>query len=474
MTLDATGFSRPRLADTKTEIDGLMTDALGPVNVEPDSVVGQLDGIWSEGVDNVYEDLQDVYDSQYPYSAEGTSLDGAVAFVGLERLEASATVVTAAAYGTEGTLVDAGSLAHSDIQYSSTSDVIISRANALDVTIDVNTISNTAAYNMLVGGTAVTYTTDSSATVAEIVAGLAALLNADPLVAVVVGSSLRIYAIDLETPFSITVDAKLTISKLGSPVVFVASVTGQVAAPAGSLINIDTPINGWSSLYNLKPGDIGNDVESDIALRLRQASSVRSTGSATVEAIKAKLLANVPSVVSVQIYENRTLITNADGAPGKSYETVIVGGTDSVIAEQIWLTKPAGIETYGNETIAVVDSNGDSQNVSFSRPVAVYGWLTVAVTALDTEETLPVSAIAAIKQAVVDYANADIGVGSDIIIQRFIGPIYAAVSGIGAMTITAAVTANSGDTPTYGSSNISITNTQIAVFDVSRVVVTGI
>jgi uncharacterized phage protein gp47/JayE len=474
MTLDATGFSRPRLADTKVEIDQLMTDALGPVNTAPDSVVGQLDGIWSEGVDNVYEDLQNTYDAMYPNTAEGTSLDGAVAFVGLTRIAASATVVTAAAYGTEGTLVPAGSLAHADIQYTSTSDVIISRANALDVTIDVATISNAAAYNILAGGTAVTFTTDSTATAAEIVAGLAALLNIAPLIALVVGSSLRVYAADLETPFAITVDSKLTISKLGSPVVFVANSTGANTVPVGALINIDTPVNGWNSIYNLAAGAIGRNTETDIELRLRHASSVRATGSATVEAIKSKLLANVPSVVSVQIYENRTSITNADGVPAKSYETVIVGGTDSVIAEQIWLTKPAGIETYGDTTIAVLDSNGDPQNVSFSRPVTLYGWLTVAITSLDTEETLPVSAIAAIKQAAVDYANANIGVGSDIIIQRFIGPVYGAVSGIGSMAITAATTANPTDTPTYGSANIVITNTQIAVFDISRVVVTGI
>lgn len=474
MTLDATGFSRPRLADTKTEIDQLMNDALGPVNVAPDSVVGQLDGIWSEGIDNVYEDLQNTYDSQYPYSAEGTSLDGSVAFVGLERLSASATVVTAAAYGTEGTLIPAGSLAHADIQYFSTSDVIISRANALDVTIDVNTVSNTAAYNMLVGGTSVTFTTDSTATTAEIVTGLAALLNAAPLVAIVVGSSLRIYASDLETPFAVTVDSKLTISKRGSPVVFMANTTGANTVPVGALINIDTPLDGWTSLYNLAAGSVGNDTETDIQLRLRHESSVRSTGSATVEAIKSKLLANVPSVTSVQIYENRTNVTNSDGIPGKSYEVVIVGGTDSVIAEQIWLTKPAGIETYGNDTIMVLDSNGDAQDVSFSRPVTLYGWLTVAITSLDTEETLPVTAIAAIKQAAVDYANANIIVGADIIIQRFIGPIYTAVSGIGSMTITAATTVNIGDTPTYVSTNIVITNTQIAVFDISRVVVTGI
>lgn len=94
MALSSTGFSRARLADIKADYDARFTEALGPVNTEPDAVVGQLIGIFAAALDDVNEALQDTYDAMYPYSAEGTSLDGAVSFVGLERLAASATTVT--------------------------------------------------------------------------------------------------------------------------------------------------------------------------------------------------------------------------------------------------------------------------------------------------------------------------------------------------------------------------------------------
>lgn len=474
MTVTAEGFSRPRLNDIKAEIDADMADALGPVNVNPDAVVGQLDGIWAEGSDNLYETLQNTYDSMYVFSAEGAALDGAVAFVGLERLDATETIVTAAAYGTEGTLIPSGSLSHVDINYISTSDVVISRANALDVEIEVNTVSNATAYNLLAGGLSFTYTSDADATSEEILAGLAALINFDPFYAAIESSKLRIYTLDKITPFAITVDSKLTISKRGSPVVFVASEKGQFEAPVGSLTSIDTPIIGWDSLYNLAAGITGREVETDTELRLRHASSVRATGSATVEAIRARMLADVDGVTSIQIYENRTAITSDDGIPPHAFESVIVGGVNSEIADQLWLTKPAGIETHGNVTVNVLDSTGDLQTVAFSRATTKYGWLNISVDSLDTEEVLPITAELAIKQAAVDYANASIGVGDDVIIQRFYGPIYAAVDGIASMTITADITDAPGDTPSYSAANISIAKAEIAVFDITRVNVSGL
>lgn len=472
--LTATGFSRDRLADIKTEYDGLVTDALGPVNTNADSVIGQLEGIWAEGVDNVQESLQDTYDSMYPSSAEGTSLDGAVEFVGLSRIAASATVVTAAAYGTEGTVVPVGSICHADITYTSTSDVVISRANALDVEIEVNTVSNSTAYNIYAGGESSTYTSDSSATAEEIIAGIAAAASSSALLAVATGSTLRLTAADGESPFALTVDSKLTITKRGSPVVFVASVTGAKACPIGALASIDTPIDGWDEVYNLKAGAIGRDVESDTDLRARHATGVRATGSATVEAIKSRMLADVDSVTSIQIYENRTNITSIDGIPPHAFESVIVGGTDSEVANQLWLTKPAGIETHGNTSINVIDSAGDVQVIEFSRPVSQYIWINVNIDSLNSEETLPATAESSIKTAVLNYGNAYIGNGLDVILQRFKGPIYTAVEGIGDMTITAGATASESSTPSYSASNISISKSQDAVFALNRITVSGL
>jgi len=159
MPLNLTGFTRLRLAEIKAEYDRLFTDALGPVNTSADSVTGQIIGIFSAALDDVQESLQDVYDAMYPASAEGTSLDGAVSFAGLSRLGSTSTTVVGAAYGSEGTLIPAGALARSGaVSYTSARDVIISRANALDVEIEVVGVLNLTAYQVIAGGVLATYT----------------------------------------------------------------------------------------------------------------------------------------------------------------------------------------------------------------------------------------------------------------------------------------------------------------------------
>ncbi len=99
MSLTANGLERPRLNELKASLDALFTEALGPVTTTPDSVVGQLTGIEAEALANLWEAVQDNYDSMYPFSAEGTALDGAVSFVGIERLPATPTTVIAMVYG---------------------------------------------------------------------------------------------------------------------------------------------------------------------------------------------------------------------------------------------------------------------------------------------------------------------------------------------------------------------------------------
>lgn len=470
MPLNLTGFTRLRLAEIKTLYDQRFTDALGPVNTNPDSVTGQVIGIFSAALDDVQESLQDVYDAMYPASAEGVSLDGAVSFVGIERLAATPTTVVGAAYGVEGTFLPTGVLARSGaIEYQSTADVVIGRANALDVEIEVTTVSNSTAYQVIAGGVLATYTSDASATAAEIAAGLVAAFNPDNFVAVANGSKFRLYSKDLISKFTLTVDGSLTITKLSSPVNFTAIALGANACHSGTLTTIDTPINGWDSLINLAAGSVGRAVETDAELRTRHATGVRATGSATVKAIKARLVADVPEITSAYVYENRSMYT-VDGMPPHSIECVVVGAADQTVREKIYELKPAGIETYGLISGAVTDDNGDTQTVKFSRPVTQYAWVRVSVDLLYPEETYPATAQASIKEAVMAHA-ATIEVGEDIITQRFYGPIYASTSGIGKITVEIAVTASPSDTPACSTNNISIVRAGIAAFDISRVTV---
>lgn len=475
MTVTAEGFDRPRLPEIKADYDQRFTDALGPVNTAPDAVVGQIIGIFSEALDNAYEALQDTYDSMYPPTAEGTSLDGAVSLVGLTRLGATPTVVIGVTYGAESTLIPAGAIARSidNRQYATTADAVISRSAAVDVQITVSTVINAATYQVIAGGVSVVYTSDASATGAEIATGLAALF--DPLVftATASGNVVSLRSLDGVTDFALTVDSKLSITRLGTPVVFTSIELGAYALPANSLTSIDSSVLGWDEVNNLAAGDIGRFVETDEALRIRHADSVRATGSATVKAIRARLVAEVDAIEYAAIYENRSGEPDAFGLPSHSFEAVVSGGTNQAVANKLFELKPAGIETYGTISVPVVDENGDGQTMRFSRPADVYAWIRVSVNTLYPEEQLTTAVVGAIKDAVLAYGQT-LSVGDDLLLQRFYGPIYTATSGIGSITVEGSMTAGPVDTPLYTTANIAVGRTGLAVFDAVRISVVGV
>ena len=475
MSLTEQGFTRPRLPEIKSDYDQRFTDALGPVNTDADAVVGQIIGIFSAALDDAYEALHNVYDSMYPYSAEGTSLDGAVSFVGLERLAAAPTTVVAMCYGTESTLIPAGAFARSldNLQYVTTADTVIGRASAGDVNIEVLTLQDSSAYQVIAGGVSVTYNSGVGATASEIAAGLAALFDPTNFLATESAGVLRLRAADQYSDFPLTIDSKLKITKLGTPIVFTAVETGAYSLPIGALNKIDSSILGWDEILNLVSGATGRFAETDEELRLRHQDSVRVTGAATAQAIRSRLLAEVDSVSYVALYENRTNETDAFNLPPHSFEAVVSGGLDQAVADKLFEVKPAGIETYGNTDIQVFDENGDVQTCKFSRPSDKYAWIKVTVNSLNVEEVLPTEAVQSIKDSVLAYGQG-LSIGDDVITQRFYGPIYESTSGIGSITVEAAITDLPDGVPAYGVANVPVARAELAVFDTSRITVVGV
>ena len=127
--LSAAGFERKRLETIKTNIEDALKLLWGDnIDVTPQSVIGQEIGILSEAISDQWESQEDVYNSQYPSTAQSTQLSNVVMLNGIERQEETNSTVTAHLSGIAGTVIPSGSKAK-------TSDT-----NAVFVTTSIVTI----------------------------------------------------------------------------------------------------------------------------------------------------------------------------------------------------------------------------------------------------------------------------------------------------------------------------------------------
>jgi len=131
---------------------------------------------------------------------------------------------------------------------------------------------------------------------------------------------------------------------------------GAVPAISGSLTQIATPTRGWQTVTNPSDATLGNPVETDYALRIRQSKSVAFPALAVIEAIKAAVL-NVTGVIKGEVYENNTITTDSNGIPAKSISVVTSGGDPVAIATAIANRKTPGTGTYGTTTNTIIVGN---------------------------------------------------------------------------------------------------------------------
>lgn len=155
--------------------------------------------------------------------------------------------------------------------------------------------------------------------------------------------------------------------------------TGPIACNAGTLTVIATPVVGLNSVtnpYDAEPGKLEDD---DPELRERRERELRATGSGTVDALRADLLAyedpdtGENPILEVMIYENDTDAFDSQGVPPHAIECIVYDGLaasvdNDTIAQLIWDSKPAGIRAYGSIQGYATDSMGVPRLIQFSRP----------------------------------------------------------------------------------------------------------
>jgi uncharacterized phage protein gp47/JayE len=151
-------------------------------------------------------------------------------------------------------------------------------------------------------------------------------------------------------------------------VIFQAEDTGPIAAPSGTLTAIAGAVAGWLSVTNAEDAELGRAIELDSELRARREDELSGSGSATVDAIRAHILRELPDVTSCIVLENTTDAVDSNGLPAHSIEVIVLapGVPAADIAAEVWASKPGGIYTHGDEEVVVTDSQGIEHTVRFS------------------------------------------------------------------------------------------------------------
>lgn len=161
--------------------------------------------------------------------------------------------------------------------------------------------------------------------------------------------------------------------------------TGPQEASTGSVTEIVDSYTGWDTVTNPSDAVIGSDIESDSAYRLRIQEEQDAGGNSTDQAMQSELVA-LDAVTAAKVISNRTLVTDSNGTPGKSFLTVVWPDTlttaeEQLVAEVLWGNLPTGIYSHGTDVIATVtDSQGSTQTVRFDYATQVNIWWEIDIT----------------------------------------------------------------------------------------------
>lgn len=482
----ATGFNKKTLAELKAELEAAYQGIFGDdLDLTPEGPAGQMIGLHAQREADLWDLAEEIYTSRNPGEATGTSLDNISAETGVARLDATKTRVSnVLCYGTEGTVLTAtthkAKQADNALLYELVTGITITKAVALKLKLEPNTafpLTGGEVFTVTLDAVAYTYNGIALDTKKIVIDALVNSITIGAFVGIASNESNDFLVIDgddndsdsiPDTSFISLWTATFDLEALASGATFDAASTGVNTLPATTLDTIATSLAGWDSVVNPGAGVTGTAVETDAALRIRRALTFLA-GAATDEAIRSALLNEVTGVTTAVVTSNRTMLTDADGRPPKSFEAVVVGGDDANVAQEIWETMPSGIESYGTTTEVIVDSEGTNQSISFSRPTNRYVHVRITKT-LYSEETYPTNGDQAIKDAIVAWSLIEYSPGKDVIRLRISTPVYE-IEGIEDITIEIDDTTNPGDVPAFVFANKPMNGRQLAVFATSRITV---
>jgi uncharacterized phage protein gp47/JayE len=479
--VEDTGFLKKTISDILTEIETEQKDTISPsLNVLATALLGQINGIFGDKLRELWDVAEAVYRSQYPDTASQDALDQLAALTGATRLRPQKSPVTLDQMFLDGaTTVPAGSIV-SVGALGARFATLAALTNAAAFPQTLSVAAESEEYGPIPGyaetiNNIVTPIVGWNAKAAITCANAETYLLDGLVLALEIDETGPAYPTSFSggNPWSAAAVAALISSSV--PVASAVDAGGYVRIASdldgpGSSIRVQagpaTTVLGFSTTkvegFNTADAALGRNVETDADFRLRREELLRITGAATVEAIRARIL-GLAYMLQTFVFENVTMAT-VNGLPPTSFESVAQGGLvsdEQEIAETIWDVKPAGIQAFGSIIKSVVDSQGFSHNIGFSRPTDTPIYVEAELTAFSA--TFPADGIDQVKAAIKAYGDLQ-QIGEDVIALQY-KAIPLTVSGVEDVTVFKI----DDIFPPVGTTNISIPTKSLASFDLADI-----
>ena len=478
--ITANGFVRMRLPEIRQQIIQALNAKASAragkavqVETSPNSLTGIFIATMAEREAALWEHLEATYYAMYPNSAEGINLDNAVSFTGVQRHGEVHSTVYALIKAEEGTVVSAASteVLLNQTVFRLVNDITVSQNVAAAFRVEIATLSDDAVYTITVNGATHAIAAQVGTTASTILNSIVTFLQSSGLNAELVNGGVNA-EVDGRNSVSVGVSPTLVLDEIESVVLLRAEEPGPVEVPANSLTGINTSNTNIHGVRNIVPGTAGRLTEKDNELAERYPDGPFRLGSGTLPAIRANLIQNVPGIIDLLIIENASDETDSEGRPAGSIETIVRGGDETEIRDELLRVSAAGTPLYGLSQATRRDSEGTPHTVGLTRPTPVYVWVAARII-LKEGATVNASTFQLIQQQIVRQGN-EYKSGADVIRQEFIGPIYDTTDSIFELELTMFGTPQASYVPSLGEyteNNVIIGSREYASFAISRVAV---
>lgn len=479
--ITATGFVMPQLVDIQNAINAQFQATFGAdVNLGASSIFGQLSGIFAEREMLVWEAMGDVYNSEYPDTAFGVSLDNVGALTNIKRLGPLASTITAVnLFGTVGTLIPGTTTQFSVVNqptslFATNTDVTLAAGQNCIQTITFSLVPDAGTWNLVINGgetTALGFGANAAAVQAAVrllpfcsactvtgdyTAGFTITFLGAATGGLMFQPQFTVVTTLTSSSTVVTVTPMITQAGVAQATVDVtATAFGSIVANIGTLTVIATPVSGLTNVVNLNPSIPGRIAETDNAYRLRRSEELQITGGGTFNALVSKLI-NLSGVTAVVLFENYTNATDGNGVPPHAFEAFVQGGTAQDIGNAIFATKPVGIQPYGTNLVEVTDSQGNEHDIYYSVPTQVPVYTIAQISA---GSNYPANGDALVVDALVAYGQS-LSIGETLIVTPQYISSLVNIPGINAVTLLV----GKAPDPTM-SANLTFAANEVSEFD---------